>query len=234
MTCNASPARTRWLLVLLALATALFVVAASACGGDDDDDGGDGQPTTEPAGDDSGDDDGGDDLSALTGDYEEFEGYVKYAARDFPADDVLNSMAIYQQGDNSRVDIDSSQGLVTLIDKPDASYVCSANRCVESPAGDTGGVGNLFTSFIDPATIEDQFGDADYDVSEEQIAGMDATCFKADGNEVCFAKGGLLLRVTFAETNGGGTLEAVEADTDIPDDAFEPPFDVVDLGDLGR
>lgn len=233
MTRNASRSRAWWLLALFAAVGVLFLVAAAACGGDDDGDNGSGnEPTADSAGDDGGDD-GGDDLSALTGDYEEFEGYVRYTARDFPADEVLNSMAIYQEGDKSRADIDSGGGLVTIIDTPEVSYVCSENKCVKGPAGGTG-AGGLFTSFIDPATIEERFGDADYDVSEDEIAGIEATCFKAGGNEVCFAEGGLLLRITFAATNGGGTLEAVEANTEIPDDAFEPPFDVIDLEDLGQ
>jgi len=235
---EASHSRTRWLLALLALVAALFLVVASACGGDDDEDVGDNGATatqsSNDGGDDGGDDNGENDLSELTADYERFEGHVKYTASGFPEDDLLRSMEIYQAGSNSRVDIDSDEGLVTIIDTPDASYVCSKDQCLQYPAGNTGGVGSLFTSFIDPATIEDQFGDAAYDVTTEEIAGLDATCFKASGNEVCFGDGGLLLRVTFAEANGSGTLEAVEAGTDIPDDAFDPPFDVIDLGDFGQ
>ena len=236
MTDHATQPHARWLLALLALAAALFLVAASACGGDDDDDdGGDTDPTateSTDAGDDSGDDssDDGDDFESLSGDYEKFEGYVKYEANDFSADDTLQSMAIYQQGDKSRVDISSSEGLVTIIDTPDASYVCSENQCLKYPAGNTGGVGDLFTSFIDPSTIEAQFGNAEYAESEEEIAGLNAKCFSAENGEVCFGDGGLLLRTS----SGEGTLEATEADTDIPDDAFEPPFDVIDLADLGQ
>ncbi|HET9475910.1 MAG TPA: hypothetical protein VFP63_00315 [Dehalococcoidia bacterium] len=233
MTDHATQPRVRWLLALLALAAALFLVVASACGGDDDDDdGGDSEPTATEStdGGDDGGDDGSDDFDSLSGDYEKFEGYVKYEAHDFSADDTLESMAIYQEGDKSRVDISSSEGLVTIIDTPDASYVCSENQCLKYPAGNTGGVGSLFTSFIDPTTIEDQFGNADYDESEEEIAGLSAKCFSAQNGEVCFGEGGLLLRTSSDE----GTLEAVEADTDIPDDAFEPPFDVIDLGDLGQ
>lgn len=247
MTGSPSRPRIHWILVLLALAAALFVVVASACGGDDDDDDGDGnEPTaTESSGGaggggeetptNGGDDDDAGDLAALTGDYEDFEGYVKYTASDFSADESLTSMAIYQKGDSSRIDIESSEGLVTIIETPDASYVCSENQCLKYPAGDTGGVGDLFTSFVDPDTIEGQFGAGDYDVSKEEIAGLEATCFSASNNEVCFAEGGLLLRVSVGDDTGGtGALEAVEADTDLPDDAFEPPFDVIDLSNLGQ
>lgn len=229
VTDHATQPRVWWLLALLAFAAALFLVVASACGGDDDDDdGGNTQPTATDSGD-AGGDDGGD-FETLSGDYEKFEGYVKYEAQDFSADDTLQSMAIYQKGDNSRVDISSSAGLVIIIDTPDASYVCSEDQCLKYPAGNTGEVGDLATSFIDPATIEDQFGNADYDESEEEIAGLTAKCFSADNGEVCFGEGGLLLRTS----SGEGTLEAVEADTDIPDDAFEPPYDVIDLGDFGQ
>ena len=231
MTDHATQPRAWWLLALLALTTALFLVVASACGGDDDDDdGGDTDPTATESTD--GGDDGGDDgdFESLSGDYQKFEGYVKYEAQDFSADDTLQSMAIYQQGDNSRVDISSSEGLVTIIDTPDASYVCSENQCLKYPAGNTGGVGDLFTSFIDPSTIEAQFGNSEYDESEEEIAGINAKCFSAENGEVCFGDGGLLLRTS----SGEGTLEATEADTDIPDDTFKPPFDVIDLGDFGQ
>src|SRR5574341_56299 len=209
---HASQPRVRWLPALLALVAALFLVVAPACGGDDDD-GGSTEPTATDSGDDGGDgggDDGGD-FDSLSGDYEKFEGYVKYEAHDFAADDTLQSLAIYQEGDNSRVDISSSAGLVIIINTPDASYVCSESQCLKSPAGDTGGVGDLATSVIDPATIEDQFGNADYDESEEEIAGLTAKCCSADNREVCFGEGGLLLRTS----SDRGTLEAVETDTDI-------------------
>lgn len=217
------------ILVLFAFMAALLLVVSVACGDDDAED--DLEPflTRQAA---NGDGDDGE-LSDLTREYDRFEGYVKYEARDFPESESLDSMTIYQEGDRSRVDIESSQGPVTLIDVPDASYVCSPNQCVQYPAGDTGGVGSLFTSLVDPDTIEGQFGTADYDKNEERIAGLDATCFKADGNEVCFGEGGLLLRVRFAEGNGNGTLEAVEANTTLPDDAFEPPYEVIDLEGFG-
>ncbi len=221
--------RIRWLLALLALA-ALFLVASSACGGDDDDDDGGDNATTATGSGDGGGNDGGQDIESRTGEYEKFKGYVKYEARDFSADDALKAMAIYQEGDNSRVDIDSSVGLVTIIDTADASYVCSENQCLKYAAGNTGGVGDALTAFLDPRAIENEFRGADYDVSQEKIAGLDSTCYTAQGNEVCFAEGGLLLRTK----SDNGTLEAVEADTDIPDGAFEPPFDVVDLGGFGQ
>jgi hypothetical protein len=273
VTDNASQSRARWLLLLLALTAAIFLVVASACGGDDDDDdGGDNEATaTESAdggddgGDDSGDEtpaDGGDgdddgdsgdaaaDLAALAGDYEKFEGYVKYDAQNFGgADSGLSSMAIYQKGDSSRIDMESADGNVILITTPDATYMCTENQCLKYPSGeDTGGFADAFAGLIDPGTIESEFGDlgndVDINVSKEKIAGLDATCYSATGDlddtvpgdessEVCFAEGGLLLRLT-SDTGGESfTLEATEADTDVPNDAFEPPFEVVDLGDLG-
>ena len=85
----------------------------------------------------------------------------------------------------------------------------------------------------------------DVNVSEEKIAGVNATCFSASGDlddttpgdesgEVCFAEGGLLLRLTFESAGESGTLEAVEADSEVDESDFEPPFEVVDLSDLGQ
>lgn len=202
MTDNASRSRARWLLVLLALTATLFLVVASACGGDDDDDdGGDNGPTateSSDGGDDGGeetpsdgDDDGGDaaeELAALAGEYEQFEGYVKYEASNFGGtDSTLSSMAIYQKEGYSRVDIESADGNVILITTPDATYMCAEEQCLKYPAGeDAGDAAGAFTQFIDPSVIEDQFGDlpdgVDFDVSEEEIAGVDATCFSASGD----------------------------------------------------
>ena len=262
---EASQSRARWLLVLLALTAALFLVVGSACGGDDDDDdsGGNSPTATDSAdgGDDGGDEtptdsdsdgnggDAADQLAAFAGEYEQFNGYVKYGASNFSSDDSLSSMALYQKGDKSRIDIESADGSVTLIETPDASYVCSEGQCIQYPAGDTGGVGDIFTAFLDPAAIQSGFldvaDDVDFDVSKKKIAGIDATCFSASGDldpdtpgdeqgEVCFAEGGLLLRLTFVGGGESGTFEAVEADSDVPDDAFDPPFDVIDLSDLGQ
>jgi hypothetical protein len=276
VTDNASQPRAGWLLLLLALTAALFLVVASACGGDDDDDGGgdngatatssadSGNDTGDDTGDDGGDetptdsgDDSGDsgdpaaDLAALAGEYERFEGYVKYAAQNFGGSDSgLSSMAIYQKGDSSRIDMESTDGNVIIITTPDATYTCTENQCLKYPSGeDTGGLADAFAGLIDPGTIESEFGnlgdDVDIKVSKEKIAGVDATCYSATGDlddsvpgdesgEVCFAEGGLLLRLT-SETGGESfTLEATEADTDVPNDAFDPPFEVVDLGDLGQ
>ena len=248
---------------------ALFLVVASACGGDDDDDdGGDNEATATKSADggddageetpsDDGGDDGGDDssdaagqLAALAGEYEKFEGYVKYEARDFGGDAGFSSMAIYQKGDSSRIDIESADGNVILINTPDATYMCTANQCSKFPVGeDTGGFADAFAGLIDPSTIESEFGDlgddVEIDVSSEEIAGVDATCFSASGDldedtpgdeagEVCFTEGGLLLRITFDSAGESGTLEATEADNEVPDDAFEPPFEVIDLSDLGQ
>ena len=271
MTDSASKSRAKWLLLLLALTAALFLVVASACGGDDDDDdggdngtatptregadnsddGGDNEPTATRSGSDGGGDssDAAGQLAALAGEYETFEGYVKYEARDF-GDAGFSSMAIYQKGDSSRIDIESADGNVILINTPDATYMCAENQCTKFPAGDdTGGFADAFAGLIDPSTIESEFGDlgddVEIDVSSEEIAGVDATCFSATGDldedapgdesgEVCFTEGGLLLRITFDSAGESGTLEATEADDEVPDSAFEPPFEVIDLSDLGQ
>lgn len=256
------------LFILLGLVAA-FTLLLAACGGDDDDGGDDSgaEPTaTDSAGgddDDGGaeptvtdgdggdDDDGGDGLSALedfASDYENFTGYVVYNATGF-GDESMTSMGIYQKGDRSRLDISSSDGDVSLINTPDATYMCSDGQCLRYPADDeslSAGLG-LFGTLLSPETIQETYGDlpdgVDIETSQEEIAGIEATCINYAGDvdtenagdesgQICYAEGGLLLRVTFSGADGG-TLEATEAGTEVDDSVFEPPFEVIDLSELG-
>ncbi len=259
----------KWLLLTLALTAAMVIIALSACGGDDDDDGGDDagdetpaatqdggngdHATATPADHDDGDG-GGDAAAALAdfaSDYEGFTGMVKYEAKNFSGDAAgFSSMAIYQTEGYSRIDIESADGNVILIDTPDASYMCAENQCLQYPAGDSAGNSLAgLTELFDPGSIEDSFGDlgddVNIDVSDEEIAGVDATCFSAEGDldpetpgdesgEVCFAEGGLMLRLTFESGGESGTFEAVEASSDVSQSDFEPPFEVIDLSELGQ
>lgn len=263
MSCNVPRTRLRWGFLLLALTSVIFVAFASACGGDDDDgenslptatkpadgDGATTKATPETGGDNGGE--GGDareELRKLASEYEAFEGYVKYTTSGF-GDGGPSSMAIYQKGPNSRIDIESSDGDVILIQNPDGTFMCTVaeSQCIKYAAGEDAEslVGGL-TSFLDPGTIEDTFDlpdGVDFDTSKEKIAGIEAICFSASGDlepdtpgdesgEVCFSEGGLLLRIKFESSVESGSFEATEASSDVPDDAFEIPFDVIDLSDL--
>lgn len=262
-----TPART-WTWLWMALAALLIgaLALAAACSGDDDDDGNGGDddggssPTaTQPAGDDGGDDDGGDDggddaddivaeLSNITSDYEAFEGYVKYSV----SGDLgtgLTSMSIYQEGDNSRFDIESSEGDIILINTSDATYFCSEDQCIKYELGDDTATGFTegFTDLVDADTVEEDFVDApnvDYDIFDDNIAGLDATCFSTTGDldedvpgdevgEVCFSNdGALMLRISTTSDEGTYSMEATEASTDVPGGSFDPPFEVIDFGGL--
>lgn len=264
---HASRAWLKSSLALLALTAILFLALASACGGDDEETNGNEATPTKEAGDTGGpsthnatptheagngsSSDATEKLKTLAGEYEQFEGYVKYNASDF-GDNSLSSMAIYQKGSSSRLDIESSDGNIILINTPDATYMCTVaeSQCIKYPAGeDTGSLADAFTSILDPSTIEDTFGGipdaADIDTSSEKIAGIDAVCFSASGDldpetagdesgEVCFSESGLLLRLKFEGGGQSGTIEATEASSDVPGSAFEPPYDVIDLSDLGQ
>jgi len=263
----ASPSRTRWLLALLALTAVLFLVAASACGGDDNEDtnGDQATPTkeagstggahtgnatpTEKATNSGASGDAAEELKKLAGEYEQFEGYVKYSTSGFGSDSA-SSIALYQKGGSSRLDIESPDGNIIIINTPDATYMCTVaeNQCIKYPAGQDTGLADAFTSLLDPSTIEDTFDlpdDVDIDTSSDKIAGIDAVCFSASGDldpetpgdesgEVCFSENGLLLRLKFESGGESGSFEATEASGDVPSDAFEPPYDVIDLGDLGQ
>lgn len=264
---NSSPRTWTWLIMLFAALLIGALALAAACGGDDDDSGDDGDdasPTaTEPADDgdeptdeptdepDDGDDgDDGDDaaqrLGEIADNYETFQGYVRY---DVSGQELgLSTMAFYQDGDNSRFDIESDEGSVIIINTPDASYLCAEDQCIQYPVGDAGGAfGESFTDLVDADTIESEFveEDFDYEVSSDNIAGLDATCFTASGDldedqpgdetgEVCFSdEGSLLLRISSESGEGTYTMEATEASTSVPGGSFDPPFDVIDFSDLG-
>lgn len=191
-------------------------------------------------------------LAKFASDYERFTGKVKYEIKDFSSADTagLSSMAIYQSSDKSRVDIESAAGNVIIIDTPDASYTCTANQCLKSPPGDaSANPMEGFAGFFDASTIQSEFGampeGTDLKTSKEKIAGLQATCISAKGDldtsspgdeegEVCFAEGGLMLRIKFSSGGTSGTFEATEASTKVSDSDFEPPYDVTDLSELGQ
>ncbi len=268
MSVSAPQSRARWLILCLALATMLFVVLASACSGDDNESSDNNATATKEAGGESsstskatptkeasnggGNSDAAKELKNFASEYQKFEGYVKYEAKDFGGtDSSLTAMAIYQKGDKSRIDIESSEGNVILITTADASYMCSQDQCLKYPAGDTTGAGAVegFTSILDPSTIESDFGElpegVDVNVSKEKIAGIDATCFSASGDlnadtpgdesgEICFAEGGLMLRLKFEGGGESGTLEATDARSSLSDSDFEPPYTVIDFSSAGQ
>ncbi len=191
-------------------------------------------------------------IKKLTSEYATFTGKIKYEIKDVTGTDTtgLTAMTFYQRGDKSRVDIESAEGNVIVITTPDASYMCTQNQCLKS-AGTSGADSSVapLMSLIDPSTIESEFGSLpqgiDIKTSKEKIAGVEATCFSAKGDldkespgeeagEICMAEGGLLLRLVFTGPDSSVSFEASEASTKVSDSDFEPPYEVVDLSQLGQ
>jgi hypothetical protein len=191
-------------------------------------------------------------IKKLTEEYKTFTGKVKYEIKDLSGVDSsgLSAMTFYQKGDKSRVDIESADGNIIVINTPDANYMCTKGQCLKS-AGTSGADSSIapLMSLIDPGTIESEFGSLpkgiDVKSSKEKIAGVEATCLSAKGDldpqtpgeeagEICIAEGGLLLRLTFTSGGTSGSFEASEASTKVSDSDFEPPYNVVDISQLGQ
>jgi hypothetical protein len=246
--------------LILALTGALLLVVA--CGGDDEstdgdsseptatrESGGEEEESTPDAGDgDTSGDDAASDLAALAGEYSDFSGVVKYETSGF-GDESFSTMTIYRDGSNSRVDYEGTDGSGSFITNADGSFACAENQCLKYPAGQGIDPTAAFTAFINPETVRESFGEVpdgvDVDRSSEEIAGLDATCYTYSGDldeeesgdesgKICFSDSGILLRLEFESASGSGKFEAVEASEGADDADFEPPFDVVDLGDFGQ
>ncbi len=223
---------------------------ATQANGDGDDDG-DGDGDGDGGGDGDGDGDSLAELSSFGGDYDSFTGKVTYDTSNFGDDSGVSSMSIYQKNGSSRFDIVSSDGDVIFISTPDASYLCSDGQCLKFAADDDAASASVdaFAGIFSAESISegiDEIPDGvDIDVTREKIAGIDATCFSATGDldpdqagdessEFCFSDGGLMLRLAFEGADESGSFEATSASEDVPDSDFDPPFDVLDLSDLGN
>jgi hypothetical protein len=226
----------------------------SSDNGDGGDDSGDDEETPEATdeGDDSGDEesDSLSDLEELASEYQGADGVVTYTFVSSD-DSTTGTWTIYSEGDNSRIDFVDEGGTFISITTPEASYSCTESDgdgfCFEGE----GGVGSnpfagLFTSFASYEAIEsyiDVFGgDIDVEDSSEEIAGVDAACFTASGDfdgdsgtvKWCFSDDGLLLLSSYQLDSGDFEMRATSFDSDVPDDAFEPPYEVTDFSDLGQ
>ncbi len=262
MTEQRSRARRLIILMLGAIAL-FGLAAAACTSGDDDggDDSGDPTATMDDGGGDGGGggDDGGDSLAELAefgGDFDSITGKVTYDITDFSTGDSagltgVTSMTIYQKNGSSRLDISNADDDIIFISTPDASYLCSGGSdCLKYAADDenAGAAVSAFSGLFSADSINRSIDDipdgSDFDVTSETIAGLDATCFKATGDldpgqagdessEFCFSDGGLMLRLAFESAGQSSSFEATSASEDVPDSDFDPPYPVIDLGDLG-
>lgn len=250
--------RWRWFFAVLSVALVASLLMMAGCSSDDEDEdtGGDSQPTTtkttgsgdktpDPA--DDGGDDAASDLSALAENYEDFTGVISYKTTGFG--DGFTTMKIYKGENASRVDYESAEGTGSIISTDGAIYLCGEGVCIKYPTGDssldpTAGL----TALISAQSIAEVYGDipdgVDVEKSSEKIAGVDATCYTysgdidetTDGDEsgaICVSESGLLLRLKF-DGDEGGQFEATEAEDDISDADFEPPFPVTELPNFGQ
>jgi hypothetical protein len=173
---------------------------------------------------------------------------VTYETSGF-GDDSFTRMTIYRGDDGSRVDYEGADGGGSFITNADGSFACSENQCIKFAEGQGVDPTAAFTAFINPDAIQEAYGNVPDGVtveeSSEEIAGLDATCYDYSGDldeeeagdesgQICFSESGILLRLDFTDSAGGGKFEAVEAEEGVEDADFEPPYPVVDLGDLGQ
>jgi hypothetical protein len=126
------------------------------------------------------------------------------------------------------------------------SYLCISaggeESCLATGAADTEAQTAPLDALFDvPRGLADDIADVGLiSSSRRSIAGLDATCFTVSSTlvslgegEICFSDGGLLLYMQSEVDGSSSTFEATSASTDVTDADFEPPFDVIDLGDLG-
>ncbi len=208
----------------------------------------------------SSDGDGGDitgelrDLADRFGD-QEFKIEFNYSSSTGGVVDDEGTMTLYwKPPDGWRMDIGSDSGDATMITQGGTSYICSADggeaQCFESPVASDSGVPFL-SLFTDPNALTAQIdstisgGDVDVNRSSRNIAGVDATCYEYSGTidgeageaEYCFGDNGMLLALVGAESDAGSTsafsLEATNVSTSVSSSDLEPPYPILDLGDLG-
>lgn len=254
--------KSRWLLILLALLASLTLVFAACGGDDDDDEDTDEVATeTEDAGDDeeeetedaTEDADEGEDgdartsLEKLAGSGENAVGVVTYTIASEGAPE--STWKVYSDGESSRVDFGEEGSAFISITTPKASYYCTdigggSGACFEGEGSeDTNPFAGLFTQYgTSEAVIDylDVYGDAEIDQSTQEIAGVEANCYATSGDltgeagtaEWCYSNNGLLLLSSYDIAGGAFEMEATEFSEDVPDDAFEPPYEITDIPGL--
>jgi hypothetical protein len=244
------------------LAVGLLAFAAVACngGGNGGETPQAGETPTEgetPQVGDEDDDDGNDstglqDLAALASEASgEVIAKVTYRFTSEAGGEVVEGeWVLVQRPPDSRFEFVSTVGgeefRTIIISAEGESYLCSSGggegTCLTADIGDTEAqTAPLAPLFDVPGDLAAATTGVDLiDRSERSIAGLDATCFTVSSGisglgegEVCFSEDGLLLFLRSGTNGDGVTFEATSASTDVTDDDFEPPFEVIDLGDLG-
>jgi len=240
----------KYLRLWLILATALGGVLAFACGGDSNNDNGNtpgptasstngnGASNTPSDGGSSGDTN--DELKDLAGKIAGKEAKVAYTfTTEAGGTSTTGSFTLYWKPPAAwRLDLEEGGATSSIYSKDGKSYLCGEGTCIESPTA----IPLPFLSFFtDPTSLTSQIdtevSGVGFDKSSEQIAGQDATCYKASGSvagagasaEYCFNDDGLLLRLDSSSAGTTFKLEATSAEGTVADADVELPYDITQI-----
>lgn len=159
---------------------------------------------------------------------------------DDPDQDMVGDWTWIQDNDGSRTrfEIESEGETVIMITTEDQSIVCAEGACFDAAGAMGGAIPNIGDVFNEG--IEDVQADASTatvtQVDGREIAGTDTECveFEDEAEGVsglaCYADGGIPLLIESETPEGNFRMEATEFSTDVSDEDFEPPFEVMSLG----
>jgi len=141
-------------------------------------------------------------------------------------------------GNRTRFEIDSEGETVIMITTADQSIVCAEDACFDAGGAMGGAIPNIGDMFNEG--IEDVQADASTatvrPTDGREIAGTDTECveFEDEAEGVsglaCYAEGGIPLLIESETPDGNFRMEATSFSTDVSDEDFEPPFEVMSLG----
>lgn len=257
MLSESRPLILRGFIVLLAISL-VALLAAMACDGDDGGDGDQAPAAGETPAADEGDEadegnggDGGEglgDLEALAGEAAEgVTAKVTYSVTtEADGDTFEGEWVLVQRPPDSRIEIASTEGgeesRVVIINAGGDSYLCTAGggeeTCLAAGSAETeAGAAALDPLFDAPREIAEDVADVGLvETSQENIAGVDATCFTLSSGlaslgegEICFSDEGLLLRLQSDVAGTTSVMEATSVDMNVTDADFEPPYDVLEV-----
>lgn len=231
-------------LHLLGIALTLGLLAG-ACGNGEDTGA---EATATPAAEDGDGGGGGGEIESLASEFEGTDARVAYALTSEAEEGSQDgTVELFWRPSESewRMDLTfEEQGSTTMISTAEETIVCDPNQesCFRVPAQQA----QIPLPFLGDAlrspedfgeTLGQQFSGTAFDRSSRTIAGRDASCFSSTNEEgdfeICFGDDGLLLGWSFDGEGGSSTLEATEVG-DVPDDAFDPPYEVQELPQGGQ
>ncbi len=229
-------------LQLLGVILTLGLLAA-ACG-DGEDTGA--EATATPAAENG--DGGSGDIESLASEFEGTDARVAYDLTSETEDGSQEgSVELFWRPSESEWRMDlafEGQGSTTMISTAEGTIVCDPNQesCFRVPSEQA----QVPLPFLGDAlrspesfgeTLGQQFSGTDFERSSRTIAGRDASCFASSTEEgdfdICFGDDGLLLGWSFDGEGGASTLEATDVGS-VPDDAFDPPYEVQELPQGGQ